>query len=275
MATLPIVLDRLAQDAAAGAEVIVVESSADGSDEIIRHRWPWVRVLALPERTIPGRARNLGAAAAAGEVLVFLDADAVPAPGWLAALLLVLEASRVGVAAGAVDNGTPGSAVGTAGWLLEFSEWLPGRRGPMSHGASCNLAVTRKALDRAGGFPEQLFPGEDTILTVRIVDGGHLPFAGGAVVHHHNRTSFRAYLKHQYRLGVSFAEVCRTVPIAHSQFGRPLLAPFGGLLRLLALMRRLAGRSRDTATAIALSPLLAVGLIAWTAGVVSAARSHR
>ena len=126
-----------------------------------------------------------------------------------------------------------------------------------------------------GGFPELLFPGEDTILTVRLASGGHLPFAGAAIVYHHNRTGLWEFLRHQYRLGGSFAEICRTVPMAHSNFGRPPLAPLSWLLRLAALARRLAGRPREAVIAIGLSPLLVAGLFAWTAGLMTGARSHR
>ncbi len=72
-----------------GAEVVVVDYGCpDGTADHVAARHPSVRVV----RTGPvegfnaSRARNLGAAAAAGETLIFVDADVVLADGFLAYL---------------------------------------------------------------------------------------------------------------------------------------------------------------------------------------------
>jgi glycosyltransferase involved in cell wall biosynthesis len=82
--TLSAVLDALEPQArAAGCEVIVIESTGAEAAQRLREDRPWVRVLAPAERTLPGRARNLAAGVASGELLAFLDADAIPEAGWL------------------------------------------------------------------------------------------------------------------------------------------------------------------------------------------------
>ena len=128
-ATLPNVLDALGDQLGSGREVILVDSSPDAESRLQTavERWPWLTAVALDERTSPGKARNLGANRAQGELLAFLDADAMPEPGWLAGLEQALGPEH-NVVAGAVANGTPQSPVGTAGYLLEFSAWLPGGR---------------------------------------------------------------------------------------------------------------------------------------------------
>src|SRR6516162_6863980 len=83
-ATLPRVLAALEpQVAGQTREVVVVDSSGDGSIDDLAFRFPWARFVALDERTLPGRARNLGAQLTQGELLAFLDADVIPAPGCL------------------------------------------------------------------------------------------------------------------------------------------------------------------------------------------------
>ena len=267
-ATMPTVLDALVPQAvAASAEVVVVDSSADGTADEIRRRWPVVEVRSLCERTLPGRARNLGASDAGTDLLVFLDADATPAPGWLDQLVAALSDDCAAVA-GAIGNGTPRSSVGTAGWLLEFSDWLPrqtARR--VAHAASASLLVRRTDFLLAGGFPEGLWPGEDTVLTYPWGSSGRLCFAGMAVVDHANRTGVREFLAHQHALGVAFARVCAQTTFPHRRFGRRPWALLGGALRVAALVRRVWRRPHERSRALAVSHVLLLGLVAWTCGV--------
>ena len=253
---------------------MVVDSSDDGTAATIRSRWPDVDLIVLPTRTLPGRARNLAAERARTDLLAFLDADCAPVPGWLDALVDGLGPDDVGVA-GAIGNGTPSSPVGTAGWLLEFSEWHPGRRGRPGHAASATLLVRRSDFMAAGGFREDLFPGEDTYLTRPWAAAGRLAFAPSARVDHANRTGVADYLRHQRLLGRCFAELCASSAFPHSRFGRRPWALAGGVLRVAALTLRLRGLPRDLATAAALSPLLLAGLFSWTTGVWSEAGRRR
>ena len=50
----------LAQDLAEPYEIIVVESSGDGTAERLRAKFPKVRVIAPPRRTLPAEAQNIG-----------------------------------------------------------------------------------------------------------------------------------------------------------------------------------------------------------------------
>ena len=69
----------------AEVEIIVVDNGSRSMPKAVCAAWPKVRLLheATPG---PGPARNLGAAAASGDVLAFIDADCHAHPGWLAAI---------------------------------------------------------------------------------------------------------------------------------------------------------------------------------------------
>lgn len=82
------VLDALARESAAfagGVETIVVDDgSGDETRRVLATRGATVRAL-RQENAGPARARNRGAAAAGGELLVFLGDDVEPCAGFLAA----------------------------------------------------------------------------------------------------------------------------------------------------------------------------------------------
>jgi hypothetical protein len=266
--TLPSALEALRTEVdRPDRELILVESSGRFPAAELERRWPWAEIVALPTRTLPGAARNLAVDRARGELIAFTDADALPEPGWLDELERNLRPG-IDAVAGGIVNGTPESAIGTSGFLLEFADWLPGRPGAPPHGATCNLLVRREVLERNGGFPSDLWPGEDTVFTFRLGEQGRLTFAPGARVRHLNRTGLLDYLRHQVRLGFSFAEVCRRTEFPNRQYTRLPLAPLTGVLRAVRLWRRLT-RWRLLPRTTALLPLVLAGATAWAAGLTA------
>lgn len=266
-ATLPGAVEALRRETdRPDRELLVVESSGRVGSEELERRWPWARVLAPPVRLFPGAARNLALEHAAGELVAFTDADAVPEPGWLDALEDCLS-PEVDAVAGAIVNGTPESAAGTSGFLLEFTEWLPERTGAPRHAATCNLLVRRSALERAGGFPEDMWPGEDTVVTFRLAELGRLRFTPAAKVRHLNRTRLLDVYAHQFRLGRSFSEVCRRVPFPGRGLARLPFAPLLGVARVPKLWLRLFRWRSLPRRHLALLPLVLVGALVWTTGL--------
>src|SRR5215471_12354585 len=85
-ATLPRVLAALRQQLTSDIEVLVIDSSGLEHAARLERDQPWLRVIGLADRVLPGKARNLGAGAARGARLAFLDADSLPSPSWLARL---------------------------------------------------------------------------------------------------------------------------------------------------------------------------------------------
>jgi cellulose synthase/poly-beta-1,6-N-acetylglucosamine synthase-like glycosyltransferase len=274
-ATLPLVLEALApQVVGEGREVVLVDSTGADDGTPIRRQWPWVRVVAVPDRMLPGRARNLGASLAHGELLAFLDADAVPQTGWLDELERALV-PEVEMVAGAVLDGTPDEPWGTAAYMLEFLEWVPERRSPLRHAAGCNLLIRRSTFERAGGFPEDLWPAEDTIFSVPFAARGTLDFAPRAQVRHLNRTRRREVLAHQRRLGASWVHACARVSLPGRRLATSALAPVAVVGRMWSMVRQLSRQPGSFRRMARHGPLVAAGLVAWGAGMLRPSRAVR
>ena len=148
-ARLPLRLGELA-GAPGVLEVLVVDGgSTDGSAQVAA-RFPGVRVLAAPR----GRASqlNAGAAAARGDVLLFLHADVQLPPDAAAHVARALAAP--GTVAGAFKTWTvDDTGRGRLGPLLHLAD-LRSRYTRLPYGDQA-LFVRREAFVRAGGFPAQ------------------------------------------------------------------------------------------------------------------------
>ncbi len=192
-----------------GTKVIVVDNaSAERPRERLAAAHPevvWVESDC--NRGFAGGA-NLGARTARGAVLVFLNDDTLPEPGWLERLLARLDVTPRAAAAQAklVDAGEPGRfdyAGGAGGYL----DWLgfPFVRGrvfetrerdrgqydravPVFWGCAAALVVRREAFEAAGGFDETFFAHmEEVDLCWRLHLLGHEVWAEpAAVVRHRN-----------------------------------------------------------------------------------------
>ncbi len=92
-------------------EIVVVDNGSPPPEvERLRAEAPLLRVVALGGRRYPGEAFNIGAEAAKGRLLCFLDSRTFVTPGWLPPLVAALEHDRdVGVVGPRIlaPDGTP------------------------------------------------------------------------------------------------------------------------------------------------------------------------
>ena len=102
-------------------QVIVVDSSDDGTDEVIKDFFPSVKLIHLREKTLPGAARNIGAGATNSEYIAFTDTDCIVDYYWIENILHRMENGGHDAVGGVILNGTPESWSGTLGYLNEFT----------------------------------------------------------------------------------------------------------------------------------------------------------
>ncbi|HEY7213866.1 MAG TPA: glycosyltransferase family A protein [Thermoanaerobaculia bacterium] len=236
-AFLPQQLAALAEQSWAGDwEVIVADNgSRDGSVEVARAaaaRLPRLTVVDASDRRGQAHARNVGAAAARGEALLFIDADDVAAPGWLAALGRALaehpfvasrfDTARLNEPWVEEARGNP-QAMGLNPYV--YPPYLP-------HAGGCGLGIRRALHERIGGFDETLAALEDTDYCWRLQRlGVALRFVPDAVVH----VRYRGDLRGIFRQGLFYGEHNVRIYARYRKLDMPRLPWTAGAMRLAKL----------------------------------------
>ena len=89
---LDICLAAIAAQQGVATETIIVDNgSTDGTAELIRSGYPWVKLVALAENRGFAGGNNAGAREARGRFVAFLNNDTSADPGWLRALLAGID----------------------------------------------------------------------------------------------------------------------------------------------------------------------------------------
>jgi glycosyltransferase involved in cell wall biosynthesis len=254
-----------AQDYDGDWEVVVADNgSVDGSREValaVGPDLPSLRVVDASARRGAGHARNVGAAAARGELLAFCDADDAARPGWLGGL--VRAAGDAEVVAGRIVMGELNDPA-RAAW--------PGRPPPerplvalgwMAFASTSNCAYWSDVFQALGGFDERLLFGDDVDLSWRAqLRGGRLAFAAEAEIGRRPRDRVTAVVRQHWSYGRAAGTLARLYREAGLEYGvreelrhvralprrlRKSLPPSGATDYVMAQLAMTAGRAFELA----------------------------
>lgn len=250
-------------------QILVVESSGDGTVELVRTRFPEVEVVTSPHRLSAGQARNEGIRRASGRWVLCVDQDCVVPPDWIDRLVALLRRPGTGAAGGSLAVANPGNLSGWCVYLLEFLNHYPSK-GPVrednflvgANSAWCSQAVRRVK------FPDQTL-GEDLLASREIRRLGFaVRYDPTITVSHHNRSGWREFGRYcramgkaaaedQSRLGGRAIVILQKCPAL--SFGIPLVILPRIVWRLLEAPRGYLARF------LQLFPICLLGQILWAA----------
>lgn len=201
-------LAALAPAAAQGHEVIVVDNAPrSGATAAVAARFPY-RYLVEPRQGLD-HARNCGLAAASRPIVAYTDDDAVPEPGWAAAIAAPLADPAVGCATGLVmpleletEAQEQFEAYCLNRRIFERRVYAAPATPPATAGVAgmgANMAVRRELALRLGGFDPRLdggtptCSGGDTDMFARVLDAGAtIIYSPDALVWHRHRRDMRS-----------------------------------------------------------------------------------
>ena len=212
---MPFAGDRAAAEAALeslrtlelrhGDELILVDNSSTAvlseldAGAVGEHQA--VTVIRASDEQSAAHARNVGAAAARTDWILFLDADTTPRHGLLDAFFEQRIGERVGAVAGEV---LPAPGGRTLAARYGASRNFLGQQVHYEHpyrprATAANLLVRRAAFEQLGGFYERVWAGEDTDFSWRLQEvGWRLELRPQAAVEHRYRTTV-GDLRRQWR----------------------------------------------------------------------------
>jgi GT2 family glycosyltransferase len=236
------------QSRAAGEVIVAIDHNAALQARAERDL-TGVRVVANTHAPGLSGARNSGIEAARGDVLVFLDDDAVAEPGWLEHLLAPYADPRIIAVGGAIipawDRGRPAAFPEEFDWVVGCTyRGMPLGRTPVRNMIGANMSFRREAFDAVGGFRDGIgrvgrrpVGCEETELCLRV----HAAFPGRVVLYEpaarvrHRVTADRASLRY-------FRERCYSEGLS-----KALVTHYAGAARGLASERHYTLRTLPAA----------------------------
>jgi len=182
-------------------EIIVVDDgSTDRTADVARQAGA-DRVLTIPHGG-PAAARNAGAEAARGEILLFTDADCEPFPDWIERMTAPFADPQVAGAKGVYRTRQRSLIARLVQLEYEFRYERMARLPSIDFIDTYAAAYRRAVFLREGGFPTDVpVPSvEDIDLSFRLAQAGYrLVFVPDARVWHTHPSTLKAYLARKAR----------------------------------------------------------------------------
>ena len=206
--------------------IIAVGVPGNYLDECVGHclqlDYPDVEIIVLPDepwtppdesirviptgKVRPAEKRDRGVKESSGEFAAIIDDDAYPERGWLAKAVPHFEDSTVTAVGGpGITPPDDNLRQKISGWIYESPlvsggftyRYRPGRLQDVDDYPTSSLIIRKEDFIAVGGFDTDYWPGEDTILCLKLTERPEkrIVYDPEVKVYHHRREIFKGHLK--------------------------------------------------------------------------------
>lgn len=239
----------------ADVELLLIDNNSTDATVAIARGFAGVRVLHEPVQGSYA-ARNLGVRESTGEIVVFLDPDCAPRPGWLQAAVRALGEPATRLVLGRRHYGQSLLLALLERYEDEKIQFILRSGAPdQVYGYTNNMAMRRPLLEEFGPFPDRMRGGDTMFVqhVVRAMGIGCVAFAPDMGVDHLEVTRLAEYYHKRMIYGASNERIAQEVPFRPLSSGQRF-----GVLRALVARGRVAPWE-----AVMLLALLIPGAIAY------------
>jgi GT2 family glycosyltransferase len=198
-------------------EVIVVDGmSTDGTYELLNELKKKYKFSLIKNKKINAAAgRNLGIHQAKGDIIAFIDSDAIPSNDWLTQIETAFKKNNKSIAGVGGPDLIPKDSTDkekAIGIVMTSSLARGGRFNPstqhslldeerfVEHIPTCNLALKKDVIEKVGFFDEEFAKGQDLELNHRIIKAGYKLFYSPKIkVVHYRKNHIREFARQVFK----------------------------------------------------------------------------
>ncbi len=249
-------------------EIIVVDNSVDGTQDIIARNFPNVKLVrASKDKFIP-ELWGIGINQSAGDYVAVTTTHFVPAKNWIAEIFKKQEAQYAGVG-GAIENDDKAGLVSWAVYFCRYSRYmLPFADEDAEDFAADNASYKRDSLEHVKHTMENGF-WEVTVHQAMKKEKMSLLLTPDIVVYHYDSFTFRGFIRQRFWHGRQFGSTRGSNIPAVKRAMLGLLSPLIPFIYLYRITRRVYTRQRNIGKYLLSLPILFLFLISWALGEFS------
>lgn len=255
-------------------EIIVVDSSDDNKTKKLLFKYnstSKITIINANFRTMPAIARNMGAEAAQGDILAFIDSDAYPADDWIEQIMIAYsQGYKVGGGSIALPEFQKNKLIPLSQYYLQFNEYMEiGQIIEKKFVPSCNIFCDKELFEKVGGFPA-IRAAEDVLFGLKASKIEKLWFIPKIKIYHIFREKMKEFLKNQFLLGkyiIIYRRIAMSDKVYYKRFWPLLFLPLFVLIKLIRITSRVFRNDIFVILRYLLTlPLFLFGLFFWSIG---------
>ncbi len=176
-------------------EVIILPDEKENFSD----KFPFTLKIIETGPVYPGIKRDIGYKNSTGEIIAFIDDDVYPSENWLLSAVKIFEKDEnIGAIGGPAITPPSDSYFQKVSGFIYSSflgggnysyRYLPQKARQVDDYPSCNLIIRKDVLDKINGFNTEFWPGEDTVICLKIIKNLKMKifYDPNVLVYHHRR----------------------------------------------------------------------------------------